>query len=85
MPLIKVPTIALYTEYTSFVFIDPATVNNVRPEDFEKDGRTVHTVCFSSGRLQWNTSWSLDVFLKALGIDHSTHVYDASKPLVARA
>lgn len=85
MPLIKVPTIVLYTAHTSFVFVDPATVNNVRPETFEADGKNIETVCFTSGRTTWNTPWSLDVFFKALGIDHSTHVYDASKPLVARA
>ena len=85
MPLIKVPTIALYSGFKSFVFIDPATVNNVRPESFELDNEQIETTCFVSGRQTFNTTWTLETFLKALGRDYSTSVYDASKPLVARA
>ena len=88
MPLIKVPTITLFSAVTSFVFIDPAYVNNVRPESFESfghDGKTIETVCFNSGRGVFNTTWSLEVFLTAMGRNYSTSIYDASKPLVARA
>jgi hypothetical protein len=85
MPLIKVPTVALYTGTRSFVFIDPATVNNVRPEPFQLNGETIDTICFSSGRLSFNTPWDLKTFFTALGRDHSDSVYEASKPLVAHA
>jgi hypothetical protein len=85
MPLIKVPTVALYTGTESFVYIDPSTVNNIRPEPFELEGKTVDTVCFTAGRTTWNTPWSLKTFFVAMGRDHSDSVYENSKPLVVTA
>lgn len=85
MPLIKIPTIMLYSGGESFVFIDPATVNNIRPESFELDGKTIDTVAFTAGRTTWNTTWSLKTFFTALGVSHSDTYFEASKPLVVSA
>lgn len=85
MPLIKVPTIALYTGTPSFAYIDPATVNNIRPESFELEGNVVETILFQSGRTSFNTPWSLKTLFTALGRDHSDSVFEASKPLVTNA
>jgi hypothetical protein len=85
MPLIKVPTVTLYTGTKSFVYVDPTTINNVRPESFEVDGNTIDTICFTAGRTTWNTTWSLKTFFIAMGRDHSDSVYDTTKPLAVSA
>lgn len=76
MSLIKVPTITLYTGTLSFVYIDSATINNIRPESFELDNENIDTIFFTSGRLSFNTPWNLKTFLIALGRDHSESMFD---------